>query len=197
MTDPLAGMRAIDRRHPLGWDLGLAAAVALVSVNAGPPSGPVGWAVFAVVHAAVVLRRRRPQPALLVAGAAVAAGSLGALLAPAAPPWTYLAVWVLLFGAALRGSRRGSLATTVGVAALVAVCSLVAPPIAGPVTPREHVTLTLAVTGTSAAALLLGLQVRGRRQRLAAEQAEIARAAAVAERSRIAQEMHDVIGHNL
>src|SRR5690606_42012670 len=107
MTDPLAGMRAIDRRHPLGWDLGLAAAVALVSVNAGPPSGPVGGAVFAVVHAAVVPRRRPPQPALLVAGAAVAAGSLGALLAPAAPPWTYLAAGVLDVGAALPGCPRG------------------------------------------------------------------------------------------
>src|SRR5690606_29721543 len=159
---PLAGMRAIDRRHPLGWDLGLAAAVALVSVNAGPPSGPVGWAVFAVVHAAVVLRRRRPQPAPLGAGAAVAAARLGPLPAPPPPPWTSRAVWVLLFGPALRGRRRGPLAPPVGAAALVAVCSLVAPPIAGPVTPREHVTLTLAVTGTSAAGRARGAP-RGRR----------------------------------
>ncbi len=48
-----------------------------------------------------------------------------------------------------------------------------------------------------AAAVLLGLLVRGNRVRLAAEQAEIARTAAVAERSRIAREIHDVIGHNL
>ncbi|MXQ58392.1 histidine kinase [Streptomyces sp. XHT-2] len=197
VTDPLQGMSAFDRRHPWGWDLGLALLVAAVSFLASPPSGLPGWAVLAAVHGAVALRRRRPYAALLTASGGTLVSAAGALSLDGTPTWTYLAVWVALFGAVLRDGRRHVTGTAAGVVAVLAVTALVAPPGSGGTPPRERFLLVLAVTAMGAAAVLLGLLVRGNRVRLAAEQAEIARTAAVAERSRIAREIHDVIGHNL
>ncbi|WP_119696557.1 sensor histidine kinase [Microbacterium halotolerans] len=197
MTDPLRGVRAFDRRHPLWWDLGLATLVALISYNAGPGLGPLGLAIFTVVHVAVAFHRRRPFIALLVAFVGIVVATVGTLLTGAPPPWLYLAIWVLLFGTAMRESRRTVIATASVIMAIVTAFALIAPPDVGLTESRERISLAVAVVGMSTASFLLGLQLRGRRDRLAAEQAEIARAAAVAERSRLAQEMHDVIGHNL
>ena len=196
-TDPLRWLRAVDRRHSLWCDGALAALVAAVSLQAGPRLGPGGLVVLVAVHAAVVVRRRRPLAALAAAVAGVVLAAVGALVTGTPPPWTYLAAWVLLYTVALHDGRRRAVVTTVAVVPVLAAVALLAPPSAGPDAPGERLTLVVAVAGTSSAALLLGLQVRARRQRVAAEQSQIARAAAVAERARIAHEMHDVIGHNL
>ena len=196
--DPLQRMRAVDRRHPVAWDVGLAVLVAAVSFVARPvPLLGLDGAAFLAVHVAVAFRRRRPLAALVTALAGVALAAGAALVTGAASPWTFLAVWVLLFGAGLRDDRRRTRIAAATLLAVTAVAAAVAPPSAVALSPGERITLVMAVVGMSAASFLLGLQLRGRRERRTAEQAEIARAAAVAERARIAQEMHDVIGHNL
>ncbi|MCK1819597.1 histidine kinase [Streptomyces sp. XM83C] len=196
-NDPVHRLTAFDRRHPLVRDLGLTVLVAAVSLLAGPPSGLPGRAALAVVLAAVALRRRHPFAALLVTTAATAATTAGALLLPGAPPWTYLAVWVTLFGAVLRDSRPRVTRAAAGAVVVLAAAALAAPPGEAGTTPRERLLLVVAVTATAGAAALTALLVRGNRSRVAAEQAEIARTAAVTERTRIAREIHDVIGHNL
>lgn len=190
-------MRALDRRRPLVWDVGLALVVAAVSANATGGIDPVVVAPFALTHAAVVLRRRRPFEALLVAACGVVVGALVAALADVGAPWAYLAVWVLLFDVGLRERGRRAVVVASAVVALTVVAGIVAPTGVGAVGLDERVRGSVAVLATGAASLLLGLQIRGRREYLAAQRAEAARAAVVAERSRIAQEMHDVIGHNL
>lgn len=196
-TDPLQGMNAFDRRHPLAWDLGPALLVASVSFLASPPRSWYAWAVLVVVHAAVAVRRRRPCAALLVTAGGTLAAAAAALVAGGPPPWTYLAVWVTLFSAVLHDDRRRVRTTAAVAVALVAAAALASPPDSVGATVRERLLLVLAVAAVGAASVLLALLVRGNRARVAAEQAEIARAAAVAERSRIAHEIHDVIGHNL
>jgi len=197
MRDPLHALRALDRRQPLWWDAGLAVLVAVVSFNAGAELNAFGAGILVVVSAAVAFRRRRPLAALLVASGGVVIATVGALLASWPPPWIYLAIWVLLFAVALRVRPRTSVVSAAVVVAVTAVAALIAPPSLGSMPPTERVSLVVAFAGMSAASFLLGLQVREHRRRLADEQAEIAREAALAERSRIAQEMHDAIGHNL
>lgn len=189
-------MRALDRRRPLVWDVGLALVVAAVAANATGGIDPVVVAPFALTHAAVVLRRRRPFGALLVATCGVVVGALVAALADVGAPWVYLAVWVLLFDVGLRERGRRAVVVASAVVALTVVAGIVAPTVVA-VGLDERVRGSVAVLATGAASLLLGLQIRGRREYLDAQRAEAARAAVVAERSRIAQEMHDVIGHNL
>lgn len=196
MADPLRGVRAADRRHPLWWDIGLAALVAIGALWAGPVVGSVALCVFVAVHLALVFRRRRPFAALVgaVAGTLLATGD--ALLTGAPPPWTYLASWVLVFSAAVHDERRRTMVAAVAMVVAVGLSAAVAPSVAA-AGPIDQVTRVVAMVGVTTASLLLGLQVRARRHRIAAEQAEIVRAATEAERVRIAREIHDVIGHNL
>jgi signal transduction histidine kinase len=197
VNDLLQGVRAFDRRHPLWWDVGFAALVAAVSFNAGPNLGPAGLMVWGIVHTTAAFRRRRPLPALIVAASGVVISTALTLLASIPSPWPYLAIWVLLFHVGLRDGRRKAAVVVVGAVVLMATSALLAPPADGVLEPRERISLTVAVLGMCTATFLLGLQIRGRREQLAAQRAQIARAAVVAERSRIAQEMHDIIGHNL
>ncbi|MFC7511048.1 sensor histidine kinase [Streptomyces thermocarboxydus] len=166
-----------------------------MSFLASPPSGLPGWAVLAAVHGAVALRRRRPYAALLTASGGTLVSAAGALSrrdahvdvpgrvggAVRRRPARRPAARDRDRGRRRRGPRRDRPRRPARLRR----------------TPRERFLLVLAVTAMGAAAVLLGLLVRGNRVRLAAEQAEIARTAAVAERSRIAREIHDVIGHNL
>ncbi|MBE1878200.1 histidine kinase [Myceligenerans pegani] len=202
-TGPLRRVRAFDRRHPLSWDVALACGVGSVSANASGDLHPPGVALLVVVHGALVLRRRRPLPALVAAASAVVVGAVAAVLTGTAVPWAYLAVWVLLFHVGLRdgGLRERARFAVVGlVVGLVTLTSAVSPAGAGAsgaIDTEERVRASVAVLAMCAASFLLGLQIRGRREQLAAQREEAARAAVVAERSRIAQEMHDIIGHNL
>ena len=96
----------------------------------------------------------------------------------------------------LRHGRRriGSIAAVVCVVTLAA---FVASADRAALDLGEQLRTSLTVAAMSVATYLIGVQINGQRKALAAQRREAARAAVVAERSRIAQEMHDIIGHNL
>ncbi|WP_129789687.1 hypothetical protein [Promicromonospora panici] len=105
MTGPAQRVRAFDGRHPLWWDVTLAAAVTLISANATPRLGPLGTVLLVVVGAAVLLRRRRPFAALAAAVTAVVVTAVASTLTGLDMAWAYLGVWVLLFEVGLRDDR--------------------------------------------------------------------------------------------
>jgi signal transduction histidine kinase len=195
MTESLQRVRAIDRRHPLLWDVAPVVPVALLSLNVSPGLDTIGLVALAVGHGAAVFRRRRALPALAIAVAAVLVGGAAGLVSGSSAPWLYLALWMLLFNLGLRGRPR---LLVVGASILVIVAAAFLFPYGpDPRSGAERISFVIAVLGMSAASYLGGLQLRAGRARVLAERTEFARAAVVGERSRIAQEMHDIIGHNL
>lgn len=196
MTGWVQRVRVFDRRHPLWWDLGLAIALTVISIHAGKPLDPLGGLLLAGVAAGVTLRRRKPVPALFIVVGGVIAGAAVSGLADVGVAWMYLAVWVVLFDVGLRdGGRRLGVVGTMIV--LVGLAAFVAPVDGTPVDLLERIRSALTVTAMSTASYLAGMQIDSRRQALIAHRQEAAREAVVAERSRIAHEMHDIIGHNL
>jgi signal transduction histidine kinase len=196
MKGRLTQLRTFDHRRPVVWDVAVALVCGAGSISASAHLDAFGAGCVAVVTGAVVLRRRYPVPALLVAFAGVLLAALVALVTGGQLPWTYLAIWVLLFGVGLRERRRLSVLVA-AIIAVTVVTALAAPTGTDMFTSDQRIRASLAVLGMCTASFLLGLQIRSRREQAAAEQAEAARTAVVAERFRIAQEMHDVIGHNL
>ena len=191
----LQRVRALDERHPLWWDVVLALLIATIAVRATTSElGLVGGALLLIVHGAVVWRRRRPLPALLTALACVVVAAALMLSTGAATPWPYLALWLLLFNLGLRERvlPLRVLAVLIGLTAATALIDDV-----DLVPDGEHLRSALAVLSMCAASYLLGLQIQTQRAQAVARRAEAARTAVVAERLRIAQEMHDIIGHNL
>ncbi|MFE9442284.1 histidine kinase [Streptomyces sp. NPDC006602] len=203
----------LDRRHPWLLDTAGVLAVALVSLpdvfSGGSHDGPFGdtgnrgdlpTAVllgFAVALIAPLWWRRR-APAVtffVVALVALAQWSLGI--------WQQagISLLVALYSLALHGSLRalGWAAALTLVELVPAVCFLV---------PVEHPLPGLFfLVGTATAAVAVGLTLRIRRMYLAALEDRAARLeierdqrvqlTAAAERSRVAREMHDIVGHNL
>lgn len=196
MTGPVQRVRAFDRHHPLCWDLALAIALTVISINASKHLDPLGGLLLAVVAAGVTLRRRRPVPALLIVVAGVIAGAAVSGLTDVGVAWMYIAVWVALLNVGLRDSgwHPGVVATMI---ALVGLAAFVAPVDGTPVDLLERIRSALTVTAMSTASYLAGVQIDSRRHALVAHRQEAAREAVIAERSRIAHEMHDIIGHNL
>lgn len=196
MGRPVQRVRAFDQHHPLWWDLAVPIASGPVMLNASPPLQPLGVALLLLVLAGVALRRRAPVPALLVVLAGVVVGAAVSGLTDHAVAWVYPAVWVALFNVGLRHGARHTWA----VGAMIAVVGLAAfiTPVDGmTAVPGERVRMALSVSAMSAATYLAGLQIDNRRQALVAHRRDAAREAVIAERSRIAHEMHDIIGHNL
>lgn len=208
----LGHLRTVDRRRPWILDTGvvaLAVAAAPPDLLADDPDGAgstrwvgAGLPIAVVLAVAVVLvlplwwRRRAPTVAFVASvPSCLVLWSLG--LGPAAA----FMVFIALFNLALHGPPRRIfwtlLPTTVGW--IVVVVFLY--PVNGPVG-----FLILSI-GTGVGAVALGLTFRLRRLYLSAlrEQAaqlEIERdqrqqLTAAAERSRVAREMHDIVGHNL
>ena len=207
----LGRLRETDRRRPWLWDTAvvvLAAAAAPPDLLARGPGHPMSRPVGGGLPIAVVLalaavlvvplwwRRRAPAPVFVATvPVCLLLWSLG--LGPAAAA----VLFVALFDLALHGSSRAMCwalpATLVGWVLIVVLLV----PVAGPAA-----FLVLSV-GTGVAAVALGLTFRIRRLYLAALQDRAARLeierdqrvrlTAAAERSRVAREMHDIVGHNL
>ncbi|MFD8973051.1 sensor histidine kinase [Streptomyces sp. NPDC059593] len=202
----LARARAFDTRHPAVWDATLTltwTVAALVDAAAGwrntarDPSVPV-WLVLTLSLALVLplyWRRSRPMTALAVMACAtlVSEGS-GAFLQAG-----YLQMLPLFHIALTRPPR-----------ALLPAFALLLPPLVAGAIRFPHETWDQRVIPTLwgyALVALLGLVVRSRRdhtaglvdraRRLEIERDQEVRLAAAAERTRIAREMHDIIGHNL
>ncbi|MFJ8113691.1 sensor histidine kinase [Streptomyces sp. NPDC096132] len=202
----------LDRRHPWLLDTAVVLVVVLISLPdllAGSSHGPFGEAVHQgrvpsgvmVLFAAGLVvplwwRRRAPAVTFFV----IALVSL--------VQWSF-GVWqqagistlVALYSLALHGSLRalGWAAAVTVAETTVAVCVLVdvGNPLRG----------LFFLLGTATAAVAVGLTLRIRRmylealedraRRLEIEQEQRVRLTAAAERSRVAREMHDIVGHNL
>jgi signal transduction histidine kinase len=204
--------RRLDQRHPWLFDTAVVLVVALFSLPdllSDSRHGPFGdtmdgaqlptavLVAFAVILVVPLWWRRR-APAITYAAITVvslAQWSLGV--------WqqTGMAALIALYGLALRGSLRAlGWAAALTAAQLTLVVWLLA--------PVEHPFLALFfMLGTATAAIAIGLTVRIRRLYLAAledratrleiEQGQRIRLTTAAERTRIAREMHDIVGHNL
>lgn len=151
---------------------------------------------FALV--AIVLRRARPTSALLLAVAVAGASPGNRTLA--------LPVMVALYTLASRVPWRISVA----VAAGAALASILAAAVFGAGTATDHGGLygyAIGVTAQYAAAIAVGLYVgaqrrvrdgyRERAERLDRERELLADRAVAEERIRIAQELHDIVAHNV
>ncbi|WP_406060460.1 histidine kinase [Streptomyces sp. NBC_01077] len=202
----LTRARAVDARRPWLWDTTLTlfwTGAALVDASGGwrttapDPTVPT-WLVVALSLALALplyARRRHPTAALAtMACAALVSAASGAFLQAG-----YLQLIPLFHIALVRPPR-----------ALLGAFALLLPPLlTGALRfPRgswdQHVVPTL---WTYALVALLGIAVRSRKdhtaalvdraRRLEIERDQEVRLAAAAERTRIAREMHDIIGHNL
>ncbi|WP_447038777.1 sensor histidine kinase [Streptomyces sp. DSM 118878] len=198
--------RAFDRRRPLVWDLLVTAffvGAALIDANGGwrnnAPNTDVPDPLIQLMSLGLSLpvlwRRRHPMVVLtlMVATALVNSWS-GAMLQAA------LIQMLVLFSIAMRLPLR-----TLGWAGLM----MMAPLIVGAIRYPEGSWDQQIIPNVWAYALvaLLGIAVRSRQdytqalveraRRLEVERDQQAQLATATERTRIAREMHDIIGHNL
>ncbi|MER6956224.1 MULTISPECIES: sensor histidine kinase [unclassified Streptomyces] len=211
-------LRHADRTHPWVLDTAVVVLVFLMfclpdlfhgGVDDGDGDGPRRFrlaftqlpvAGMLALQAGLVLpllwRRRRP----LVAFAAITAvfvlqWSLSAALR------ADVALFVALYSLALHGWLRQ---LPWACAAMVGAMALVAVRVSSAVSPWDALFFLLS---TATAALALGLMVRIRRAQLAGlrdraarleiERDQRSRLATATERTRVAREMHDIVGHNL
>ncbi|WPB88155.1 sensor histidine kinase [Streptomyces malaysiensis] len=211
LRDHSRGQR-LDRRHPWLLDTVVVLIVVAISLpdlfwgNGSSPFGgtdlrkqlPYGALVALVAALVIPLWWRRRAPAttfFVIASVSLAEWSLGIWLAAG------VGALIALCNLARNGSLRvlgWAVAVTV-VELLIAVFVLV---------PIEHPLLNVFfLLGMATAAVAVGLTLRIRQMYLAAledrarrleiEQDQRLRLTAAAERSRVAREMHDIVGHNL
>ncbi|MCZ0986432.1 sensor histidine kinase [Streptomyces diastatochromogenes] len=202
----------LDRRHP--WLLDTAVVLLVVAISLpdllwGNGTSPFGdkdardqlpsGVLFAFVAALVLpLWWRRRAPAVtyfVIALVSLAQWSLGIWLP--AGVGALIALYTL--------ARNGSLRVLGWAVALTVVELLLAVFVLVPVDHPLLGSFFLLGTMTGAAAIGLTLRIRGmymealedRARRLEIEQDQRVRLTAAAERSRVAREMHDIVGHNL
>ncbi|MEU6371807.1 histidine kinase [Streptomyces sp. NPDC046909] len=204
--------RSLDRRHPWLLDTAVVLFVAAASVpdlRSGGGDGPFAvtdaqgqppTAVLLAFLAALAVplwwRRRAPAVTYFVIALVTLVQSSMGLWSPAG-----ISTLIALCTLARRGPLRvlGWAAAVAVVEVVLAVCVLV--PVDRPV-PGMFFLL-----GTTTAAITLGLTLRiremylaaleDRARRLEVEHEQRLRLTAAAERSRVAREMHDIVGHNL
>ncbi|WHT22241.1 histidine kinase [Crossiella sp. CA-258035] len=143
----------------------------------------LGWLFFAAVHLPLVWRRRAPVAVFWL----VAALALGCYLIGFTGVFLVSAPLFALYAVA-RHRTAWQLWPAVAVFALLVGWAWLA---GG---PRQ---VLIGVLGTLAATALLGLSQRLRQEHQRQQLAHQARAAATAERTRIAREVHDIVAHNL
>jgi signal transduction histidine kinase len=173
----------------------------------------VWWLFSALLIAGLLIRRRWPLAALILAGAGAAGHQLDlnqtylAGLGLAAQPID-LAVLVILFTLASHARTRRVSAIALGTV-LVGAYAAAAAAVAIHPGGREGVALSSQLTALMSivVAFVLGDSVRGRRDQvrvlqqraadLEREQQQRAALATAAERARITRELHDVVAHSL
>ena len=196
--------RQTPRIDPRVFDAGVAVVLFVLlalsfgaSVRAGQrPVDAWAWVLGVLLTAPYAVHRRAPWVALGLTLAALVAFSLLHYA-----PYPGLSVFVLIFGIALHGTRRDSLAALAAVVVAFVVALLAQP--AGVVAVSDVISTMLA----TAVAWLAGDNLRQRRLRwealeertrmLEREREDRDRAAVAAERLRIARELHDVVAHSM
>ncbi|MFJ2240392.1 sensor histidine kinase [Streptomyces sp. NPDC087859] len=202
----------LDRRHPWLLDTTVVLVVTLISLPVllrGDGNAPFGdtttrdqltsGALFGCLAALVApLWWRRKAPALtyfVIAGVSLAQWTMGVWLPASAG--ALIALYTL--------ARDGTLRVLGWAAALTLVQAIL---VVFVLAPTEHPFVgSFFLLGTVTAAIAVGLTLRIRRMYLAAledrarrleiEQDQRMQLTAAAERSRVAREMHDIVGHNL
>ncbi|MEW9528364.1 sensor histidine kinase [Microbispora sp. NPDC049125] len=187
------GVRAAAGRHPRAVDTGVAALVAVANVpslvEAG--TGGTGWMWLCAVCLPLVWRRRAPVLVFCVVAVLMAVSSwsgakgiypvIAVLVAVYAlarhRPWRYLPPPVVLLEVAFLG---GLLQGDLHRADFATLTSLLA---------------ATALLGVTRRAYQAGREERA--ERLEQERDQRAHLAVVAERARIAREVHDIVAHNL
>jgi signal transduction histidine kinase len=187
------------RVDPLIWDSLLAAALFVLGVlgatlggNApdGTPRatpGPEAYVLLVLGCVPLAFRRRRPVTVLTLVGAAtaaLAARETGADLA--------LSLVVASFTAAAHVDRERFQRVVVPIAVVAAVASLL---LAYPDT--NWVEVLVGTTFSAGLPMLFGRIAHNRRRRLAGDRERAAHDAVMAERSRIARELHDAVAHSM
>lgn len=201
-------IRAHDRRHPLFWDLhcaGFYVTACLIDVTSGGwrniaenPQVPV-WLVTAMslgFSIPLLWRRTHPLTVLLVTlPIAVVNAWTGAVLRAS------LTLLVTLFNIALRARLRTILWAYAATMTPFVVTAFRYTAEQGPEQNIGPAAMSLALSAVLAIAVrtrsdyMASLVERARQ--LEVDRDQQARLAAAAERTRIAREMHDIIGHNL
>ncbi|PZR94209.1 MAG: two-component sensor histidine kinase [Candidatus Nephthysia bennettiae] len=190
---------SVARDHPRATDLAIAAALAAVSaLRLARNGGLDATTVLLQIALTAPLIARRRHPVAVFAAVCVAAAVQWLL---AGPLLADLSLLLALLPIALHGRRRIVVAAT-AVLEIGVVMASVRWSLAG-----SWLHSVVFLSAMVAATVLLGANVRARRAQLSAasEQAERrerdrtqqARLAAVAERTRIARDMHDVLAHSL
>ncbi|RMI90677.1 two-component sensor histidine kinase [Streptomyces sp. ZS0098] len=200
-------VRAVDRRRPLLWDLHLTAfwtTAALIDLYGGGwtritrnPDVPEGLvlALSLALTAPLLQRRAHPRAVLLVMTPALLVNAwTGALLQAA------LLHLLVVFHITVRRPLR-----SLWWVAMVSTAPVVLTVLRHPRGPADEdlgphlmsllVAVAIGVTVRTRRDHTVALEDRARR--LEIERDQQARLAAAAERTRIAREMHDIIGHNL
>jgi signal transduction histidine kinase len=210
-------------RRTLAFDIGLAVLMASVAglslyiasdpALTGPAAEyprPLGIAAILVVNLAIAARRRFPVATLGVVAVAYLPMLVGEV--PEAQV-SSVSLFIALYSAGAYGDRhrdlvRGLVAASVAGGVAWAVFRSPLQPYEGNV-PIEVINVLLAVSNAVyvVAAWMLGDLVRNRRLRearleaqsaaLAGAQVDLARRAVLAERVRIARELHDVVAHHV
>nr|BFF22662.1 sensor histidine kinase [Glycomyces mayteni] len=206
--------RGFDRRHPRVLDAAVVAAVALVAVSdllfgeSAPDADRGGVPAFVPYACAVAMalalwwRRRHPAAVFFALTVFVVAQSASGLWLPARVSiifafCTLFAFYTLASIGPLRLFAWGAVLIGAGMLLMVLVFEDMSQPllslvlILGTVTAAGALGLTARIHRMYTAAL----EDRARRMEVERDQRE--RLIAAAERTRIAREMHDILGHNL
>ncbi|GIE56153.1 signal transduction histidine kinase [Actinoplanes octamycinicus] len=205
--------RLVRRFRPVEWyvlDV-LAAAGAVLISYAGALDAPMdrqpiepgwlSWVAALAIGLPVAVRRRRPAAVAVIVTVAAAA-ALGTEIIPTfAAPGPAGALALVFYTVGLSVPARRAL-LVVAICVVLMSAGMVAPTIlAGPAGPPQDAPSTLlsAVFGALiiAPSAILGFAIAERRARHAARGEQDRRAAVLAERLRLARELHDVIAHTM
>lgn len=185
--------------------LALALATAAVLDTAETTTVPHPWAEIFAAGTMLFLALRTRAPMVMGLGSSLSFVGFVLCRGTSTPMWAFLGILVIGFstGAHLRGRRRG-LVLAVEVAATYVVQIVTAARLDGQLTAAEvYLTPLVIVLAPALAGMLLQrsrdqtVRISQLARELAVQRERDSEAAAQAERTRIARELHDVISHSV